>query len=88
MTKVHVDYFTHPVCTGCWEVGKMLVKLQAELPDLEVEQWSLALPAGRRKAEELGVLEVPTMVIDGRERIVGVPQDLAALKARLVGARE
>ena len=51
------------------------------------EGWLLRL-LGRRKAEELGVLEVPTMVIDGRERIVGVPRDLAALRARLAGARE
>ena len=65
----------------------MLTRLQAELLDLEVEQWSLALPAGRRKAEALGVLEVPTLVIDGGERIVDVPPDPAALKARLVGAR-
>lgn len=87
MTKIHLDYFTHPICTGCWEVGKMLARLGAELPDvLEVETWSLALPAGRRKAEALGVLEVPTIVVDGRERIVGVPENIAALKARLVGA--
>ncbi len=57
------------------------------MPDvLEVETWSLALPGGRRKAEALGVLEVPTIVVDGRERIVGVPENIAALKARLVGA--
>ena len=79
MTKIHLDYFTHPICTGCWEVGKMLARLGAELPDvLEVETWSLALPGGRRKAEALGVLEVPTI----RSR----PSNIAALKARLVGA--
>ncbi len=85
MSTVSVEFFTHPVCTGCWDVGQMLQQLSADLPRLmDLTQWSLADKAGRARAEALGVMEVPTVIIGGRERIVGVPDDIAVLKGQVL----
>lgn len=87
MRPVHIDFFTHPICTGCWDVSKMLDTLAAELPGLvEIERWSLAERAGRAKAQEQGVADVPTLIIEGGERIVGVPADVGALRERILAA--
>lgn len=87
MSAVTVEFFTHPVCTGCWDVSRMLERLSAELPGaMELRQWSLADRAGRARAESLGVMEVPTVVIAGGERIVGVPEDVGQLRDRILAA--
>ncbi|MCX7623443.1 MAG: thioredoxin family protein [Thermomicrobium sp.] len=78
MTRIRV--FTHPICHGCSEALALVQRLASEEPALEIEVVSLASPAGRRTAQEAGVVVVPTLVIDG-ERIVGVPtlEELRAL---------
>ena len=42
------------------------------------------LTAGRLRAQELGVTEVPTVVVDGAENIVGVPDDIDDLRRRIL----
>jgi len=79
-----VRLFTHPICHGCAEALAVVQQLAAEEPTLAVEVVSLASAAGRRAAQEAGVVVVPTLVIDG-ERIVGVPT-LEELRARIRAA--
>lgn len=87
MAKVEVELFTHPICTGCWDTKKMLEEVVRELEDLvEWKEWSLAVPSGRARAQACGVLEVPTIIIQKGERIVGVPRDAAALRERIMAA--
>ncbi|HLF41194.1 MAG TPA: hypothetical protein VI854_06940 [Acidimicrobiia bacterium] len=80
-----VEFFSHPLCSGCSDVRQMLRTLEGELGDvIEVERWNLAVPGGRVRAQELEVTEVPTIVIDGAEMIIGVPDDIDELRRRLV----
>lgn len=53
---------------------------------VDFHRWSLARPDGRARAEALGVLEVPTVVIEGGPTIVRVPGDAAVLRAGVLAA--
>jgi len=55
-------------------------------PSPSATKWSLADRDGRARAEGLGVMEVPTVVIAGGERIVGVPEDAHQLHDRILAA--
>lgn len=80
-----VEFFSHPLCSGCSDVLNMLITLEQELSDvIEVQRWTLAIPAGRLRAQELGVTEVPTVVVDGGETIVGVPDGIDDLRRRVL----
>lgn len=85
MVRRRVEFFSHPLCSGCSDVLNMLIALERELGDvIEVQRWTLAVPAGRLRAQELGVSEVPTVVVDGGETIVGVPADIDDLRRRVL----
>jgi hypothetical protein len=60
-----VELFSHPVCSGCREAALELGRL-AEAGLIELVTHSLAVPAGRRRARELGVDSVPTALVGGR----------------------
>lgn len=87
VARRRIEFFSHPLCSGCSDVLNMLITLERELSDvIEVQRWTLALPAGRLRALELGVTEVPTVVVDGGETIVGVPGDVDDLRHRILGS--
>lgn len=85
MSTRRVEFFSHPLCSGCSDVLNMLRALEGELGEvIDVQRWNLAVPAGRVRAQELGVTEVPTVVVEGGETIIGVPEDIDDLRRRLL----
>jgi predicted DsbA family dithiol-disulfide isomerase len=89
MKAVRVEFFTHPICAGCWDVGRMLDRIVEDLPGLiELRRWSLADRQGRARSQECGVLEVPTVLIEEQDRVVGVPGDAEELRRRILAAAE
>lgn len=61
MTAIVV--FSHPTCTSCRDALSAAKELAEERPDVEVELVSLASESGRERAEEEGVLLVPTVIV-------------------------
>lgn len=77
-----VELFTHPTCKGCQEALTALRELD-HAGKLSLQVTSLGTPAGRRRAEALGVASVPTVRLEDEFRELNDEQDLQALLADL-----
>lgn len=77
-----IELFTHPTCKGCQEALSALRELE-HAGRLSLELTSLGTPAGRRRAEALGVTSVPTVRLGEQFRELNDEQDLRALLADL-----
>lgn len=60
---MRVELFYSPTCPDCPPVKKIFRKLLSEYP--EVEYFEINVKENRKRAEELGLTHVPTIVIDG-----------------------
>jgi hypothetical protein len=85
MSRPLVELFTHPVCSGCREAAVALGDLAAG-GAIELATWSTATPAGRARAEALGVTGVPTVVLAGERRALDRRADLQRLIDDIRGA--
>lgn len=63
MSKVVV--FTSPTCPHCPPTKKLVSEVASEKDDVEYEEMSTATPEGSRRAQELGIMSVPTIIITG-----------------------
>lgn len=71
---VKVEVFHSPTCPHCPKAISLLRDVKSELGDvLEVEEVNVIYPEGRDRALSYGISAVPTIVINGDRKIVGVP---------------
>lgn len=77
-----MELFTHPICSGCQEAFDALSKL-AQAGRVSLEVCDLGTARGRRRADAVGVMNVPTVSLNGRfEELMG-RDDLARVLAEI-----
>lgn len=81
-TKIEIELFTHPTCSGCQEVLDALWKL-SEQGIIELALCDLATPRGRRRAESLSVMSVPTVRVGDKFLELFRRSDLTAFMEEL-----
>jgi small redox-active disulfide protein 1 len=73
MTVV-VELFYSPMCLYCPEARKVVMEVADEFGErVRVEEVNVLSPTGVERAERYGVRGVPTIIVDGRVKIEGVP---------------
>ncbi len=73
---VKIEVFYSPTCPYCPAAIKVVRKIEKELKDqIEVEEINTFTIEGQLKAIKNGVYAVPTIILNGKERIVGVPNE-------------
>ena len=70
--KVRIQVFTSPTCPHCHPALDLAKQIEKERDDVKVTELSTATPHGHRKAEQLGVMAVPTIFVKGP----AYPQDI------------
>jgi len=69
-----IELLYSPMCPYCPEARKILVKAAEEFNGkIRVEEVNVLSPAGMEKAEKHGVKGVPTIIVNSRTKIIGVP---------------
>ena len=70
--KVKIQVFTSPTCPHCHPALDLAKQIEKERDDVKVTELSTATPHGHRKAEQLGVMALPTIFVKGP----AYPQDI------------
>ena len=70
--KVKIQVFTSPTCPHCHPALDLAKQIEKERDDVKVTELNTATPHGHRKAEQLGVMAVPTIFVKGP----AYPQDI------------
>jgi len=86
MGKVKIEVFTSPTCPHCPHAAKLAYEVAKERDDVKVTELSTATPHGRRKAQQMEVMTVPTTFVTGpksSQKIAfrGLPSRNGLLKA-------
>jgi len=69
-----IELFYSPVCPYCPEAKRVLIAVAEELErEIEIEEVNVLSSTGYERAEKYGIRGVPTFVINGRVRVMGVP---------------
>lgn len=63
--KAKIYLFTSPTCPSCPPAKKFMQEFQKERDDFVFQELSVASNEGRSKAQEYGVMSVPTFAIIG-----------------------
>ncbi len=70
--KVKIEVFTSPTCPHCHPALNLAKQIEKERDDVKVTELSTATPHGHRKAEQMGVMALPTIFVRGP----AYPQDI------------
>lgn len=71
---VTIELFYSPTCLHCPEAKKIVMEIAEEFGGkIRVEEVNILSSAGLEKAENYGVKGVPTIAIDGKTKITGIP---------------
>lgn len=86
MSKValSIEFFYSPMCTYCPEARKSVMDVVEGLSDkirVRVKEVNVLSPSGIEKAELYGIKSTPTIVINRRTKITGVPSKEQLYKA-------
>jgi len=65
MDNAKVLLFTSPTCPHCPSAKQLLEKINNEREDMDISIFSLSSEEGSIKANEFGVIRVPTFIIQG-----------------------
>lgn len=63
--KSKIEVFTSPTCPHCHPALDLAKQIEKERDDVKVVELSTATPHGHRKAEQMGVMAVPTIFVRG-----------------------
>lgn len=71
---VAIELFYSPTCLHCPEAKKILMEIAEEFSGkIQVEEINVLSPAGLEKAEKYGIKGVPSIILNSRAKITGVP---------------
>jgi small redox-active disulfide protein 1 len=77
---VKIEVFYSPTCPYCPLAMKMVSEVASQFKDsVKVEEVDTWTPEGIHKAMKYGIQAVPTIVINGKIRFLGVPKSREAL---------
>ncbi len=65
MNKAHVILITSPTCPHCTGAKALMESFERKEDDYVYEEYSMGTQEGQKKAQELGVMRVPTFIISG-----------------------
>ena len=65
MEKSRIEIFTSPTCPHCPGALELAREVEREREDVEVVELSTLSEEGRTKAQEFGVMSVPTIFVKG-----------------------
>lgn len=86
---VTIELFYSPMCLYCPKAKKILMKIAEEFGGkIQVEEINILASTGLEKVEKYSVKGVPTIVINGRTKITGVPTAEQLRKAIQRGLQE
>jgi len=81
---VTIELFYSPMCLYCPKARKIVTEIADELDGkVRVEEVNILSTAGMEKSEKYNVKGVPSIVINGRAKITGVPTVVQLRKAIL-----
>jgi len=88
MERVLIELFTSrscPYCPAARQVAEAAVTMRSDsvLIERDIDE-----PEGRARAVELGVTNVPTLVINSKYRIVGAPRSIEELAQAIEQSRK
>lgn len=71
--KAVVEVFTSPTCPHCPAANNSVNSVSEERDDFTVKDYSMATKEGQKKAQEYGVMSVPTVFVksDNYPEIIG-----------------
>lgn len=71
---VAIELFYSPMCLYCPKAKKILMEIAEEFGgEIQVEEINVLSPAGLEKAEEYGIKGVPSIILNNKAKITGVP---------------
>lgn len=69
-----IELFYSPICPYCPEAKRVLIAVAEKLDnEIEIEEVNVLSSTGYERAEKYHIMGVPTFVINGRVRVMGVP---------------
>ncbi len=68
---IHVQLLVSPDCTHCDEVKAILKRVQADQPDMLVEEIDAMSPRGLQLSIDYGILVMPGLIVNGRFLAMG-----------------
>ncbi len=68
-----IELFTSPTCPYCPRAKEIAERIVKELPNALLIERDITEPENAEIARRYGIQGVPTMIINGAYRIVGVP---------------
>jgi len=87
MGEAYIEMFTSVGCATCPVVKKMLKEIAEELGgDITIEEVDIGEDPSR--AAEYGIMSVPSVVINGIPKFIGVVPDREELKRAILEAME
>jgi len=76
-----IELFYSPICPHCPKAREVLLEVLEEVDaKIHLDEVNILSSEGLKKAEECGVMSVPTTIINMRRKIVGVPVKERLLK--------
>ncbi len=69
---VKLELFYSPTCQICPRAKEVVMSLD-EADEMEIEEVNILSPEGLRRAEDYGIRSVPTIVLNGKIKLTGIP---------------
>ncbi len=63
--KAKIEIFTSPTCPHCHSAVSLAREIAKEREDVKVIEMSTITPDGRKRAQQLGIMAVPTIFVRG-----------------------
>ncbi len=71
--RVLIEVLASSGCSYCPAAAEMAYRVASQYNNVDVSIVNIATPEGNAKARKLGVMSVPTIVINGKVSFVGTP---------------
>jgi small redox-active disulfide protein 1 len=76
---VKLELFYSPTCQVCPRTREVVMSLDED-DELQIEEVNVLSPEGLRKAEDYGIRSVPTIVLNGKTKLTGIPSKSNLIK--------
>ncbi len=73
--EVLIELFTSPTCPHCVRARQVVERVVKQMPGVVVIEREVSSPENAELARRYGITAVPTMVINGRYVLTGVPSE-------------
>jgi len=72
---VRIELFYSPTCPYCPEAKRILREVLESIDrEFHVDKVNVFSPEGLERAKKYGILSVPTIIIENKHKLIGVPR--------------